>query len=69
MVELENTWTMQQFRDSFEKVVAAATKGPQLITSRGVPVYVVVPATKTATRKAKAEEMVVLHKLKRPANT
>lgn len=65
MSRISNTWTMRQFRHDFEAVFWAATKGPQLITVRGVPGYVLVPETPAATRRAKVDRMVTLHKLKR----
>jgi prevent-host-death family protein len=66
MLQLSNTWTMQQFRHSFEVVVAAASRAPQLITNRGMPAYVLVPETKAAARRPHGEQRVTLHKLQRP---
>lgn len=65
MHRAENTRTMQEFRHSFEAVVAAASEAPQLITNRGAPAYVLVPETKASAR-ALDGQLVVLHKLQRP---
>jgi hypothetical protein len=66
MSRVENSWTMEQFRENFEDAFWAATQAPQMVTVRGRPSYVLVPESAATAKALKATVAVTLHKLQNP---